>query len=67
MRDDECFFYEESSPWRMSSELFNPPRGAREGWLPAYRVGQVWQFDRCQVLAWLKAHPAVGYNAPEAV
>ena len=33
-------------------------RGAREGWLPAYRVGHVWRFDREVALAWLKAHPA---------
>ena len=42
----------------MTSELLNPPRGAREGWLPGHREGHVWKFDRDVVLAWVKAHPA---------
>jgi excisionase family DNA binding protein len=37
-------------------------RGAREGWLPGYRVGLVWRFDRDEVLAWLKAHPASSHD-----
>jgi hypothetical protein len=35
---------------------------AREGRLPAHRGGGqwAWQFDRVEVLEWLKAHPVVG-------
>ena len=34
---------------------------ARQGRLPAHQPGgqRAWEFDRDEVLAWLKAHPAV--------